>query len=111
MQKEITTLGDETESDFRSRLLRGAPHFNGATYKPQHDQRRLTGQIERVYLLMTDGVWRTLSEIEVCTGDASASISAQLRNLRKARFGSHQIEKRARGDRAHGLFEYRMVSP
>jgi hypothetical protein len=104
-------LGDETESDFRSRLLTGAPRFNGATYAPKHDQVRLTGQIERIHKLMTDGLWRTLSEIEVCTGDASASISAQLRNLRKKRFGGYTVERRARGDRAHGLFEYRMVSP
>jgi len=32
-----------------------------------------------------------------------------LRHLRKDRFGSHVVEKQPRGDRSHGLFEYRLI--
>jgi hypothetical protein len=84
-------------------------HFDGSDYVPKFDDVRLRGQILRVYCLMIDGCWRTLGEIEAATGDPQASISAQLRHLRKARFGSHVINKRPRGDRHHGLFEYQLV--
>ena len=82
--------------------------FDGATYQRKLDFARLTGQIKRVHDCMADGCWRTLTEIADVTGDPAASVSAQLRNLRKTRFGAFVIEKRARGDRSRGLFEYRL---
>lgn len=85
--------------------------FSGSDYDPKEDNDRLTGQILRIYELMKDGLWRTLEEINLQTHDHEASISAQLRNLRKARFGSHIIERRSRGDRSSGLFEYRLNIP
>lgn len=85
------------------------PRFNGAVYEPKHDDVRLTGQLERIFSLMKDGSWRTLYEISEFTGDPEASISAQLRHLRKARFGSHTVEKQPRGERAIGLYEYRLI--
>jgi hypothetical protein len=83
--------------------------FNGSDYEPPMDDVRLRGQILRIYNLMKDGTWRTLGEIEQGTRDPQASISAQLRHLRKPRFGSHTVEKRPRGDRIDGLFEYRLI--
>ena len=83
--------------------------FNGSDYVPTLDNKRLTGQILRVFDCMKDGAWRTLSEIEEITGDPQASISAQMRHLRKERFGSHTVEKRNRGERTHGLFEYKLI--
>ena len=77
---------------------------------PEHDDVRLTGQLLRVFALMQDGHWRTLDEIATVTGDPPASISAQLRHLRKRRFGSHVVERQARGERTHGLWEYRIAS-
>ena len=84
-------------------------HFNGPVYEPAFDYSRLRGQIMRVYECMKDHRWRTLDEIARVTGDPHASISAQLRHLRKERFGSHTIEKRPRGDRSAGLWEYRIA--
>lgn len=92
-----------------SELLPG-PDFDGATYQREFDFSRLTGQIRRIYDCMRKGRWLTLEEIASVTGDPPASISAQLRNLRKARFGGHIIEKRARGDRERGLFEYKLLT-
>lgn len=83
--------------------------FNGATYDPKFDRVRLTNQILRVFNCMKDGEWRTLGEIESITGDPQASISAQLRNLRKDRFGAHEVNKRIRGDRKDGLYEYQLI--
>jgi DNA-binding transcriptional regulator GbsR (MarR family) len=85
------------------------PRFNGAVYDPRFDDARLTGQIRRVYIALSTGLWLTLGEIEEITGDPQASISAQIRHLRKERFGSHTIEKRPRGDRKRGLWEYRLI--
>ena len=70
------------------------PHFNGADYVPERDHARLTKQIDRVKECMQDGRWRTLRHISQITGDPEASISAQLRHLRKERFGSHTLNKK-----------------
>lgn len=86
----------------------GTIDFNGSDYEPKQDRARLSGQILRVFSLMKDGIWRTLDEIHSKTNDPQASISAQLRHLRKVRFGSHLVEKRSRGERGSGLFEYRL---
>lgn len=107
---------EQGEFDFDKPAPATAPprpigHFNGPAYEPQHDYKRLAGQILRVFGLMKDGRWRTLAEIEAITGDPPASISAQLRHLRKERFGSFEVEKRARGERIHGLWEYRLIVP
>jgi len=84
-------------------------HFNGPAYSPKHDDARLTGQILRVFSFMKDAQYHTLDEIAVATGDPAASVSAQLRHLRKDRFGAHRIDKQPRGDRKNGLWEYRLI--
>ena len=83
-------------------------NFDGPDYVPEFDKERLSGQIKRVYNLMKDGKFRTLREIEDAINDPQSSISAQLRNLRKEKFGSHEVNKQARGDRKNGLFEYQL---
>lgn len=85
------------------------PLFNGPEYQTPADHKRLTGQIARVFEAVSDGGWRTLDELATITGDPHASVSAQLRHLRKERFGGHTIERRARGNRDKGLFEYRLA--
>ena len=82
--------------------------FNGADYQPERDNPRLGSQLLRVKQAMTDGQWKTLGTLEEETGDPQASISAQLRHLRKPRFGSHTIERR---HVANGLYQYRLVQP
>ena len=85
--------------------------FNGPTYNRRHDHRRLAGQISRIFALMQDGQWRSLSDIARVTRDPQASISAQLRHLRKAKFGSFVVERRSCGERERGLYEYRLLPP
>ena len=82
--------------------------FDGSDYEHEHDFVRLSGQIQRVYDAIKDGDWYTLDEINKITGDPHASISAQLRNLRKKRFGSYSIEKRYKGNRSRGLWEFKL---
>lgn len=85
------------------------PRFDGATYEPKTDNPRLSSQMSRVFDLMRDQEWRTLCEIEAGTGDPAASVSAQLRHLRKARFGHHTVNKRPRTNRESGLWEYQLI--
>jgi len=80
--------------------------FDGDDYQPERDDVRLTGQLLRVYFIMSMGHWRTLPELEALTGDPQASISAQLRHLRKDRFGGHTVEREYIGD---GLYRYRLI--
>ena len=82
--------------------------YNGSDYDPAKDNARLDKQLGRVYETMKDGKWKTLEEIAYATKDPQASISAQLRHLRKERFGGYKIEKK-RAYRDGGLFEYRLL--
>jgi hypothetical protein len=95
----------QTQHTFDEYLAR-KPDFDGADYQSGRDKDRLTGQIKRVHAAMVDGRWHTLSQIADLTGDPEASVSAQLRHLRKPKFGAYSIEKRHLGS---GLYEYRMV--
>ena len=88
--------------------LGGLPMFDGPAYDAKADKARLGAQIRRVLQTMLVGDWLTLAEIHERTHDPEASISAQLRHLRKARFGGHTIERRRRGEASGGLWEYRL---
>lgn len=79
--------------------------FDGETFDQQQDGARLGRQLESVFELMRDGKWRTLREIAASTKKPEASVSARLRDLRKEKFGSWNVESRRIGD---GLFEYRV---
>ena len=89
--------------------------FSGSDYIPIYDERRLSQQIGQIYDLMKDGCWRTLSEIKEQLEAKhkkrfpESSVSAQIRNLSHAEYGNIKHEKRARGDRSNGLFEYRLL--
>lgn len=80
--------------------------FNGADYDPDRDNARLTGQLRRIWEIVIDGRWYTLKDIAVRTGDPEPSISAQLRHLRKPRFGGHIVEREYV---ANGLYKYRVL--
>ncbi len=76
----------------------------GPDYDPDLDHPRIQKQHERIRDFMLDGVWRTLREIEDALGYPQASISAQLRHLRKPKFGGYRMVKRRR--HVQGLWEY-----
>lgn len=85
--------------------------FNGPEYNPERDNARLINQIDRILALMLDGTWRTLQEISDITFDPSTSVSAQLRHLRKDRFGAYTVNRRSKGKEEKGLFEYQVQLP
>lgn len=79
--------------------------FDGADYTPERDDVRLTGQRLRIWDVMSDGKWRTLKEISNVTGDPESSISAQLRHLRKPRFGGYEVNREYI---QNGLYRYKI---
>jgi hypothetical protein len=82
------------------------PGFGGDTYDPDRDGSRLQRQLAAITAAMRDGAWHTLAELHQTCGAPEASVSARIRDLRKAKFGSHQIES-AYVER--GLWRYRMI--
>ena len=79
--------------------------FNGSDYIPERDDERLRGQQLEIWELMRDGAWRSLSQIASILGYGEASVSAQLRHLRKPRFGCFVVDKQHQGK---GLYLYQV---
>lgn len=86
--------------------LERAPRFNGADIDDARDTSRLSGQLRAILDLMADGQWHTLAGIAAVTGAPEASVSAQLRNARKPRFGGYVVERR---HVSNGLYQYRVA--
>ena len=80
--------------------------FTGADYCKKRDYKRLKLQLERIFYLMNKGKWRTLSEIGTLVNASTASVSAQLRNLRKPSFGGFTVERK---HIENGLYKYRLL--
>lgn len=81
------------------------PIFDGATFDPEKDTIRLSGQLAEVYNLMRDGRYRTLAEIRNVVSGSEAGISARLRDLRKRKWGGFTVNRRRRTE---GTFEYQL---
>lgn len=83
------------------------PRFDGPglTLKDLH---HLSGQLAAVYELMRDGEYRSLRAIAATLGGVSeAGVSARLRDLRKPRFGKHEVVRRRVGDTR--TYEYKLI--
>jgi DNA-binding NarL/FixJ family response regulator len=81
------------------------PLFDGAVIDHKVDQKPLEKQLKAIYNLMQDGVYRSLSDIATKLNIGESSVSAQLRNLRKERYGGFEVQK-TRVDR---LWLYRLA--
>lgn len=82
-------------------------NFQGETFDPARDGKRLSKQLDAVRTFMILSDWVTLSEISEATGAPEASCSARLRDLRTPRGGSFIIQRRFV---SRGLHEYRLVA-
>jgi len=87
----------------------------GPAYVEKRDGKRVARQMDRVRDLMLDGQWRTLDDISAELERRhrqerfpQGSVSAQLRHLKKARFGSFRLEKEYVGE---GLYRYQLLPP
>jgi hypothetical protein len=84
-----------------------AIHFDGESVRPI-DIPRLAGQVARVFELMRDSQWRTLKQIADACECLETSASARLRDLRKQRFGAHEVLSR-QVSTAPLLYQYRVI--
>lgn len=95
-----------THSESRANPAAVAPRIpegvraTAAPFRGEYDARRLRSQrdiIRDVMLAATDcGTWLTLGELHALTHYGEASISAQLRHLRKSENGGYDVVKRHR---------------
>ncbi len=82
----------------------------GPAYDEKIDGKRINKQMEFIKAFMLGGnFWHTLAEISSFLKYPEASVSSQLRHLRKERFGGYIVEKRRRADA--GTWEYRVLEP
>lgn len=77
--------------------------FDGETYDRERDFERLSSLLGRVHEVMSDGMWYTLNMLRNRCGGTEASLSARVRDLRKAKFGGHTVIRRYI---KNGLWEY-----
>ena len=105
--------GDQNQFDFPD----PRPEFDGATYDPAKDGKRLSTLLGKVWQCVSARgsgedkglVWWTLSELHQACGGSEASISARLRDFRKAKFGGHEVLRRRRA--GGGTWEYAVRLP
>ena len=81
----------------------------GPSFERAVDETRIMGQMARVKAYLLHQQWCTLADIEAFTGYPQASISAQIRHLRKAKFGGYLVEKRRKSGGFGGTWEYRLM--
>lgn len=80
--------------------------MSDSTYVEARDGMRIARQRRLVHGVMADGQWHTLQGLAEGLRYPEASVSARIRDLRKAKFGGHTVERRYMGS---GLWEYRLV--
>ena len=80
--------------------------FDGADYDHDRDSERLGTQLERIKEAVIGKGFFTLLQISQMTGDPESSISAQLRNLRKPRFGGYKVERKHLDE---GVYVYSVI--
>jgi hypothetical protein len=82
------------------------PDFDGETYERKLDKPRLSFQLDQIRFAMSFGKWWTLAELARVADCSEASASARLRDLRKAKFGGHTVDRQRL---AGGLHRYRLI--
>ncbi len=81
----------------------------GPAFDEKTDGARIRGQLETIrQYMLSSKEWYTLTEIEKHLGYPQASISADLRHLRKEEHGFYDVQKRRRDGR---VWEYRVRPP
>ncbi len=86
----------------------------GPDYDEERDGPRIRTQMERIRGYMLSAArgrrWVTLQEISTALGYPTASISAQLRHLRKVEHGAYRVQKQIRVGHK-GTWEYLVLAP
>ena len=82
--------------------------FQGSDYAEEFDYGRLSGALRRVYDAMKCGQWQTTFETaERASVKNHETVTRMRRHIKN--MDGHSIEKRRRGNKEDGLFEYRII--
>lgn len=97
---------------FPTAALDGAPRDNGSSlfdgpHLRAEDHADLAKQLDRVRVVMADGIARTLEVIALLANVPVTTVGSRIRDLRKQPHGSHVIVTERRGEGR--TFVYRMV--
>lgn len=88
-------------------IWRGASEFPGPVKPEEVPRLRRQHEVIRDFMLRHNR-WHSLRHIAAHTGYPEASISANLRHLRKQSFGAYRVEKMRAGG---GVWLYRVLPP
>lgn len=97
--------------NYLQEILTNKIPFDGTHFDWKLDHARLTTQMALIFLVIKDGKFRTVQEIQgriwkvFFRQCSQTSISAVLRHFRKPKYGSHIVHTRRVAE--SGLFEYR----
>jgi hypothetical protein len=98
--------------DLQDELFPVQPRFDSGVELTKADHVRLGKQLQRVLTVLSDGHWYSVPELKfaILRGfgieDPENSISAQCRNLRKPRWGGHNVVRERVGNGSR----YRLVT-
>lgn len=102
MQKTLTAQFDLAEQ----------VAFDGSTYNPLEDHKRLTSSLGKFWDLMRDQRFRTLAEITEEIKCSEAGASARFRDLRKPKFRAMFPTLACNSERVEGgLWRYQIIVP
>ena len=99
------------KNNYLQEILTNKIPFDGHFFNWKLDHARLTSQMALIFLVIKDGKFRTVQEIQERIWKvffrqcSQTSISAILRHFRKSKYGSHIVHTRQVAE--SGLFEYR----
>ena len=85
----------------------------GTAFNEEDDGKRIRTQMQviRDYMLANSKKYLTLKAIEIETGYPQSSISAQLRHLKKQRFGGYELRKERMSINNKGTYVYNLKQP
>jgi hypothetical protein len=79
---------------------------DGITIDRDIDTPRLAPHLHGCFALLRDGQPHTIADVARAVGCTESAASARIRDLRKAKFGGHTVERQRVGG---GLFTYRLI--
>ena len=65
-------------------------------------------QRETVFDMMTDNAWHTLQDLGAASGFPLTSISARIRDFRKAEYGGYVVDLQRKSSATSRTYEYRV---
>jgi transcriptional antiterminator len=86
--------------------LNDSAEFDGDDYDSDRDKERLTKQRDKIRMYMEGRNYLTVKEVAEVLNYPENSVSAQMRNLRKEKFGGRIVHREYFGN---GLYKFKLM--